>query len=137
MLDWGLKTVNWKLKMMDVKTCLVIVESCYMYVYAAIQIYLPFRLIHAVLIKMRRIWKCITYQVLSLFAMVMVFFFFALIWWLFFFISINYCKIPKISPSKYKPPKLGMQKTLRMLNRSSKCKPPGGFYLRKLPSDTM
>ena len=34
-----------------------------------------------------------------------------------------YRKIPKISPSRYKPPKPVTQKTLP-LNRPSKCKPP-------------
>ena len=38
--------------------------------------------------------------------------------------KIKYCKIPKISPSKYRPPKPVTQKTLP-LNRPSKYKPPG------------
>ena len=45
------------------------------------------------------------------------------VWALFSVFSI-YLKIPKISPSKYKPPKLVMQKN-HPLNRPSKYKPPG------------
>ena len=44
---------------------------------------------------------------------------------------ISYCryrKIPKICPSKYKPPKLVTQKNTP-LNRPSEYKPPGGLYL--------
>ena len=40
----------------------------------------------------------------------------------------RYRKIPKISPSKYKPPKLVTQKN-PPLNCLSKYKPPGGLYL--------
>ena len=43
-----------------------------------------------------------------------------------------YCKIPKISPSKYKPPKLIAQKN-PPLNHPSKYKPPVGLYLEKCP----
>jgi len=41
---------------------------------------------------------------------------------------IEYRKIPKISLSWYKPPKLVTQKN-PPLNRPSKYKPPGGLYL--------
>ena len=41
---------------------------------------------------------------------------------------ITYRKIPKISPSMYKPSKLVTQKN-RPLNRHSKYKPPGGLYV--------
>ena len=40
----------------------------------------------------------------------------------------DYRKIPKISPSKYNPPKLVRQKT-PPLSTPSKYKPPGGLYL--------
>ena len=43
-----------------------------------------------------------------------------------------YRKIPKINPSKYKPPKLVTQKT-SPLNRPSKYKPPGGLHLENCP----
>ena len=43
-----------------------------------------------------------------------------------------YRKIPKISPSKYKPPKLVMQKN-PPLNHPSKYKSPGGLYLENCP----
>ena len=45
---------------------------------------------------------------------------------------ITYRKIPKISTSKYKPPKLVTQKN-PPLNRHSKYKPPGGLYLENCP----
>ena len=41
---------------------------------------------------------------------------------------IKYRKIPKISPSKYKPPQTRNAKN-PPLNRPSKYKPPGGLYL--------
>ena len=44
----------------------------------------------------------------------------------------NYHKIPKISPSKYKPPQTGNAKN-PPLNRPSKYKPPGGLYLEHCP----
>ena len=49
----------------------------------------------------------------------------------------GYRKIPKISPSKYKPPLSGNAKT-PSLNHPSKYKPPppGGLVLGKLPSNT-
>ena len=40
----------------------------------------------------------------------------------------RYRKIPKISPSKYKPTKRVMQKN-PLLNRPSKCKPCEGLYV--------
>ena len=52
----------------------------------------------------------------------------------------SYCKIPKISPSVYKPlsvkapPNIGPPQN-PPLNRLSKYKPPGGLYL-ELPSNT-
>ena len=45
--------------------------------------------------------------------------------------KLKYRKIPKISPSKYKPLKLVTQQTL--LNRPSKYKPPGGLVLGNCP----
>ena len=47
----------------------------------------------------------------------------------------GYRKIPKISPSKYKPPQSGNAKN-PPLNRSSKYKPSRGLVLGKLPSNT-
>ena len=44
----------------------------------------------------------------------------------------KYRKIPKISPSKYKPPQTGKAKN-PPLNRSSKYKPNGGLYLENCP----
>ena len=41
----------------------------------------------------------------------------------------GYRKIPKISPSKYKPPKLVTQKKKPLLNRPSKYKPLWGLVL--------
>ena len=43
-------------------------------------------------------------------------------------VHLNTRKIPKISPSKYKPPKLLTQKTLRK-NAPPNISPPGGLYL--------
>ena len=43
-----------------------------------------------------------------------------------------YRKIPKISLSKYKPPKMVAQKN-PPLNCPSKYKPPGGLYLESCP----
>ena len=47
----------------------------------------------------------------------------------------TYCKIPKISPSMYKPLKLVTEKNAP-LNRLSEYEPPKA-YSRKLPSTTM
>ena len=44
----------------------------------------------------------------------------------------KYRKIPKISPSMYKPPQTGNAKN-PPLNRPSKYKPPGGLYLENCP----
>ena len=44
----------------------------------------------------------------------------------------SYRKIPKISPSKYKPPKLVTQKN-PPLHRPSEYKPPGGLLLGNCP----
>ena len=46
-----------------------------------------------------------------------------------------YRKIPKISLSKYKPPKLVAQKN-PPLNCPSKYKPSGGLYLESCPKKT-
>ena len=47
--------------------------------------------------------------------------------------STTYRKIPKISPSKYKPPKLVTQNKNPPLNRPSKYKPPRGLVLGNCP----
>ena len=47
-------------------------------------------------------------------------------------IIMQYCKILKISPSKYKPPKQVTQKT-PPLNQPSQYKPLGGLYLENFP----
>ena len=44
----------------------------------------------------------------------------------------DYRKIPKISPSKYKPPQTGKAKN-PPLNSPSKYKPPRGLYLESCP----
>ena len=46
-------------------------------------------------------------------------------------ILVTYRKIPKINPSKYKPPKLVTQKTLRQIAPPNLSLPPpaGGLYL--------
>ena len=47
-------------------------------------------------------------------------------------LRLTHRKIPKISPSMYKPPEPVMKKT-PLLNCPSKYKPPGGLYLENCP----
>ena len=49
-----------------------------------------------------------------------------------FWSAVLYRKIPKISPSMYKPPQTGNAKE-PPIKRPSKYKPPGGLYLEKCP----
>ena len=51
----------------------------------------------------------------------------------------EYRKIPKISPFKYKPPKLATQNTLRLIAppNISPPPPPRGLYLEKKNSNTV
>ena len=51
----------------------------------------------------------------------------------------EYRKIPKISPFKYKPPKLATQNTLRLIAPPNKSPPPPprGLYLEKKNSNTV
>ena len=48
----------------------------------------------------------------------------------------EYRKIPKISPFKYKPPKLATQNTLRLIAPPN-ISPARGLYLEKKNSNTM
>ena len=50
----------------------------------------------------------------------------------------EYRKIPKISPFKYKPPKLATQNTLRLIAPPNiSPPPPRGLYLEKKNSNTV